>query len=198
MIIDLTAADWLALLGHFLSLSLLAVGGAITTAPEMHRYLVTQQHWLSDAQFTSSIALAQASPGPNVLFIALFGWNVGINAGGGVAAGAHAWPFAALGVLIAMIGILVPSTTLTFVAARWGHQNRELRTVRAFKQGMAPIVVAMLVATGWILVANLGEAATSWPLWLLTLLTAVLIWRTRLHMLWLLAAGALLGWFGWV
>ena len=87
MIITLSNADWLALLTHFLSLSLLAVGGAITTAPDMHRYLVTQQHWLSDSQFTSSIALAQSAPGPNVLFIALFGWNVGMNAGGGVAAG---------------------------------------------------------------------------------------------------------------
>ena len=198
MIITLSSADWLALLTHFLSLSLLAVGGAITTAPDMHRYLVTQQHWLSDSQFTSSIALAQSAPGPNVLFIALFGWNVGMNAGGGVAAGLAAWPYAALGVLLAMIGILLPSTTLTFAAARWGHQNRELRAVRAFKQGMAPIVIALLIATGWILAANHGNAVKSWPLWLLTAITALLVWRTRIHMLWLLGAGGLLGWFGWV
>ena len=198
MIITLSNADWLALLTHFLSLSLLAVGGAITTAPDMHRYLVTQQHWLSDSQFTSSIALAQSAPGPNVLFIALFGWNVGMNAGGGVAAGLAAWPYAALGVLLAMIGILLPSTTLTFAAARWGHQNRELRAVRAFKQGMAPIVIALLIATGWILAANHGNAVKSWPLWLLTAITALLVWRTRIHMLWLLGAGGLLGWFGLV
>ncbi|TSA07659.1 MAG: chromate transporter [Comamonadaceae bacterium] len=198
MIITLSNADWLALLSHFLSLSLLAVGGAITTAPDMHRFLVTQQHWLSDSQFTSSIALAQSAPGPNVLFIALFGWNVGMNAGGGVAAGLAAWPYAALGVLLAMIGILLPSTTLTFAAARWGHQNRELRAVRAFKQGMAPIVIALLIATGWILAANHGNAVKSWPLWLLSAVTALLVWRTRIHMLWLLGAGGLLGWFGWV
>lgn len=198
MTLALTASDWLALLTHFLSLSLLAVGGAITTAPDMHRYLVEEQHWLGDVQFTSSIALAQAAPGPNVLFIALLGWNVGINAGGGVSAGASAWPYAALGVLLAMIGILVPSTTLTFAAARWGHQNRELRAVRAFKQGMAPIVIALLVATGWILAVSHGSALKNWPLWLLTALTTVVIWRTRLHLLWLLAAGGLLGWLGWV
>ena len=198
MIITLSNADWLALLTHFLSLSLLAVGGAITTAPDMHRFLVTQQHWLSDSQFTSSIALAQSAPGPNVLFIALFGWNIGMNAGGGVAAGLAAWPYAALGVLLAMIGILLPSTTLTFAAARWGHQNRELRAVRAFKQGMAPIVIALLIATGWILAANNGNAVKSWPLWLLTAVTALLVWRTRIHMLWLLGVGGLLGWFGLV
>lgn len=198
MITTLNGTDWLALLSHFLSLSLLAVGGAITTAPDMHRYLVTQQHWLSDDQFSSSIALAQAAPGPNVLFIALFGWNVGINAGGGIAAGMAAWPTAALGLLLAMLGILLPSTTLTFAAARWGHQNRELRAVRAFKQGMAPIVIALLVATGWVLTQSHGDSLKSWPLWLLTGVTALLVWRTRLHMLWLLAGGGLLGWFGWV
>jgi chromate transporter len=164
----------------------------------MHRYLVDERHWLNDGQFTSSIALAQAAPGPNVLFIALLGWNVGMNAGGGISAGALAWSYAALGVLLAMIGIMLPSTTLTFTVARWGHQNRELRAVRAFKQGMAPIVIALLIATGWILAASHGSAVKNWPLWLVTGLTALLVWRTRLHMLWLLAAGGLLGWFGWV
>jgi chromate transporter len=198
MTLTMTATDWLALLTHFLSLSLLSVGGAITTAPDMHRYLVDERHWLGEGQFTSSIALAQAAPGPNVLFIALLGWNVGMNAGGGVGAGALAWSYAALGVLLAMIGILLPSTTLTFAAARWGHQNRELRAVRAFKQGMAPIVIALLIATGWILAASHGNTVKNWPLWLVTAVTALLVWRTRLHMLWLLAAGGLLGWFGWV
>ncbi|HEV7913768.1 MAG TPA: chromate transporter, partial [Albitalea sp.] len=62
--------------GHFLLLSVLAVGGAITTTPEMHRYLVAEHHWMSDAEFTASVAIAQAAPGPNVLFVAVMGWNV--------------------------------------------------------------------------------------------------------------------------
>lgn len=198
MTLTLTTADWLALLTHFLSLSLLAIGGAITTAPDMHRFLVNEQHWLSDGQFTSSVALAQAAPGPNVLFIALLGWNVGLNAGGGVSAGRLAWAYGLLGVGIAMVGILLPSTTLTFAATRWAHQNRELRSVRAFKQGMAPIVVALLMATSWILGTSSGNTPSHWPLWLLTITCALLVWRTRLHLLWLLGAGGLLGWMGWV
>ena len=198
MTLTLNLADWLSLLTHFLSLSLLAIGGAITTAPDMHRYLVDQRHWLSDSQFTASIALAQAAPGPNVLFIALLGWNVGLNAGGGVAGGGVAWAYGALGVVLAMVGILLPSTTLTFAATRWAQQNRELRAVRAFKQGMAPIVIALLLATGWILSGKHDLAQFPDPLWLITIASAVLIWRTRLHLLWILVAGGLLGWFGWV
>lgn len=183
-------SDWLHLFTHFLSLSLLAVGGAITTAPDMHRYLVDQQGWLSDGQFNASIAIAQAAPGPNVLFVALMGWNVGLNAGG-------LW-HALLGVLVSMLGIIVPSSALTYFASRWGHENRELRAVRAFKQGMAPIVIALLIATGWILASAHGDPARDWPLWLTTVVAALVVWRTRLHLLWLLGAGALLGWFGLV
>ena len=182
--------QWLALFLHYLSLSLLSIGGAITTAPDMHRFLVDKQHWLTDAQFNASIAIAQAAPGPNVLFVALLGWNVGLNAGGLFTG--------LLGVFLAMLGILIPSTTLTYVAAQWGHRNRELRAVRAFKQGMAPIVVALLIATSWILAAANGSSLKDWPVWLVTAATALIVWRTKIHLLWLLGAGALLGWFGFV
>jgi chromate transporter len=188
--LTLALQDWFSLFLHYLSLSLLSIGGAITTAPDMHRFLVDQQGWLTDAQFNASIAIAQAAPGPNVLFIALLGWNVGLNAGGALTG--------LLGVLVAMTGILIPSTTLTYLAASWGHRNRELRAVRAFKQGMAPIVVALLIATGWILATSNGSAFKDWPLWLATVITAVMVWRTKLHMLWLLGAGALLGWLGFI
>ena len=184
------AREWVELFLHYLSLSLLSIGGAITTAPDMHRFLVDQQHWLTDAQFNASIAIAQAAPGPNVLFVALLGWNVGMNAGG--------LPAGLLGVFLALLGILIPSTTLTYVAAQWGHRNRELRAVRAFKQGMAPIVVALLIATSWILAGANGSSLKDWPVWLVTAATALIVWRTKIHLLWLLGAGALLGWFGLV
>ena len=196
--LSLTAADWLALFNHFATLSLLAVGGAITTAPDMHRFLVSEQHWLTDAQFTSSIALAQAAPGPNVMFVALMGWNVGLNAGGGLSAGWMGWVYAFSGVFVAMVGIMLPSTTLTFMAARWGHRNRELRAVRAFKQGMAPIVIALLIATGWLLIAGHNQLAKDWPLWLLALTSMLLVWKTKTHLLWILGTGAVLGAFGLV
>ena len=198
MSITLTPADWLALWTHFLSLSLLAVGGAISTAPDMHRYLVDARHWLTEGQFTSSIAIAQAAPGPNVLFVGLMGWNVGLNAGGGAAAGWHAYGLGLLGLGIAMVGILLPSGVLTYAATRWAHKNRELRAVRAFKTGMAPIVIALLVATGWLLTAAHNAPARDWRLWLLTAAAALIVWRTRLHLLWLIGTGAVLGMLGWV
>lgn len=186
----LSWGDWLNLFGHYLMLSLMSIGGAISTTSEMHRFLVQEQHWLTQVQFNESIAIAQAAPGPNVLFVALMGWNVGLNAG------SHAAAF--LGVLTTMVGIMLPSTTITYLAAQWGYRNRDLLGVRAFKQGMAPVVVALLISTGIILGGANHHFATDWPLWSLSAACGLVIWRTRLHLLWLLAAGALLGWFGLV
>ncbi len=178
-------ADWFDLFSHYLMLSLMSVGGAISTTPEMHRYLVEQHHWLTQAQFNASIALAQAAPGPNVLFVALMGWNVGLNAGSMAAA--------VLGVMVTMLGIMIPSTVLTYVAAQWGHRNREMRAVRAFKQGMAPIVIALLLSTSFILGSAGADARQDWPLWTLALASGLVIWRTKIHLLWVLGFGALVG-----
>jgi chromate transporter len=189
-VLQMNWSNWLQLFTHFLSLSLLAVGGAISAAPDMHRFLVDQQGWLSDSQFNASVTIAQAAPGPNILFVALMGWNVGLNAGG--------LEPALLGLSVSMAGMLLPSSVLTYLASRWSHENRDLRAVRAFKQGMAPIVIALLIATGWILASAHGDPARDWPLWLVTVISTVLVWRTKLHILWLLAAGGALGWFGLV
>jgi chromate transporter len=70
--------------------------------------------------------------------------------------------------------------------------------MRAFKLGMAPLVIALLFATGWIIAAGLADSPRPLALWLLTAAAALLVWLTRLHLLWLLAAGAFLGWFGLV
>lgn len=198
MTTHLTISDWIGLLGQYMLLSILSVSGAIGTVAEMHRYLVAKHGWLTDLQFNSSIAIAQSAPGPNMLFVALMGWNVGLNAGGGLAGGPHAWALGMLGLLTTMVGILLPSSLITYTAARWGQRNRHLRSVRAFKQGMVPIVIGLLVATGWVLVRNGGDGTHQWNIWIFALISMLLVWRTKIHLLWLLGAGAIAGAFGLV
>ncbi|CAD5374899.1 Chromate transporter [Rubrivivax sp. A210] len=173
-------AELLALFTHFMLLSLLAVGGAIATVPEMHRFVVVRQGWLDDAQFTNCVALAQAAPGPNVLFVAVIGLQVG-----GLA-----------GVVAAMAGTLLPSTTLALMASRWGEQRREARAVRAFTAGMAPLTLGLLLSTGWILLEPTRSHWIAVPL--LVAATLWLMLRTRLSPLWMLGAGAVAGAAGWV
>ncbi len=174
----LSAADLLSLLGHFMLLSLLAVGGAITTASDMHRYVVVEHGWISDAQFTSSIAIAQAAPGPNVLFVAVIGWNVAGTAGA----------------LATLVGTMLPSTLLVLAVSRWAAQRRDNPGVRAFTTGMAPLTLGLLLATGWVLAEpfvripdqRVGALA-------LIAATIVAMMRFRLSPMWLVALGAGVG-----
>jgi len=189
----LNLQDWFDLFMHFAVLSLLGIGGAITTAPDMHRFLVSEKNWLTDASFSSCIALAQSAPGPNVLFVALMGWQVGLNAGGGFSAGAHAWWLGMMGMTLTMLGIMLPSSVLTYKATKWAHVNRDLISVQTFKSGMAPIVIGLLVSTGWLLSAAHRDLAQDWKIWMVTAVATLVVLRTSIHLLWLIAAGGILG-----
>ncbi len=186
----MSIADWLNLFLYYLGMSLLTIGGVMVAAPDMHRFLVDQNGWLTDAQFTASIAMAQAAPGPNVLFVALFGWHVGINTGS---------MFAALfGSLLTMVGLFLPNAMLAYVGGSWVHRHRDMRIVRAFKAGMGPIVISLLIATGWIMASTHNDIARDWKLWLVMVAAVLLVWRTQFPLLGLLMAGAVLGGLGWI
>ena len=174
----LTLADAWTLFSHFLMLSLLAIGGGIVVVPEMHRLMVGQMQLLNDAQFNASIAIAQASPGPNVLFVAVLGYQ---------AAGLA-------GAALTLAGIMLPSTFVAIAASRWTHINKDRLGIRAFKAGVAPITLSLLVATAWILTAQHPTAAVI----TVTSAAALLAWRTRIHVLWLILAGGILGAMGFV
>ena len=172
----LHGGDWWGLFAQFLMLSLLSSGGAIGTAPEMHRYIVEQHHWMTNEQFSASIAIAQAAPGPNLLFVAVLGWGIA----------------GFLGMCVTMLGILLPSTTLTLFAARWGEARRTTRGVQAFVNGMAPLTVGLVLSSGWIL-----GMPSAHDLWLLATIavTVVLCVRTKISPLWLIGAGGIVGAF---
>ena len=166
--------DLLQLWAHFMLLSLLAVGGAITTAPDMQRWLVGEQGWMTDAQFTAGVAIAQAAPGPNILFVAVMGWQVA----------------GAAGVAATMLGIMGPSTLLALAVARFGQRRADSIALRAFTAGLTPLTLGLLLSTGWVLTApTRGE----WVAGVLVLGTVVVMVCTRISPMWLMAAGAVLG-----
>ena len=168
----------LNLFEHFLALSLMSIGGAITLISEMHRRLVVEAQLLSDADFTSAIAVAQAAPGPNVLFVALIGWYSG----------------GLCGALASMLGIMIPSTTLALAFSRWVATRRDTLGVRVFQTGMTPVTVGLLLATGWLLTPSIDHPRAL----LLSAVVAVGVWRTRISLIWWVALGGILGALGWV
>ncbi|MEN9294646.1 MAG: hypothetical protein RIS03_340 [Pseudomonadota bacterium] len=188
--ISLGFSLWWDVFLTFIGMSLLAIGGAITVIPDMHRHLVLQQAWMTDSQFTASIAIAQSAPGPNILVVGMMGWHIGINATQGLWQ-QYAW--GTVGFCVAMLGVMLPSSVLTYGAARWVQKHRDTLSVISFKQGLAPIVVSSILATSWIITVAHDDWSRDWTIWLSTGLTVLLIWKTNIHILWLLGAGAVLG-----
>ena len=167
-------ADLLQLWLHFMLLSMLAVGGAITTLPDMQRYLVTEQGWMDAAQFTSSVAIAQAAPGPNILFVALIGWQVA----------------GAAGLVAAMVGIMGPSSVVALWVGRYRQRRADSRAMRAFTAGLTPLTLGLLLASGWVLIAPTRDR---WVAVALVVVTVIVSATGRIRPMWLIALGALVG-----
>lgn len=163
------------LAADFAALSLLSVGGAVSVLPEMHRSLVDVQGWMTSREFSDLFALAQAAPGPNVLVVSLFGWQAAGMAGA----------------LVTTLAMILPSSLLTYYADRMFWRRAGATECREIlDNGLAPITVGLVAASGVLLAsANLSNV----PAMACTVAAALVAWRTKVHPLWLIAAGALAG-----
>ena len=157
-------------------LSFLAIGGVNALIPEIHRRVVENTHWLTDADFAQAFAIAQAAPGPNLLIVSLIGWKVD----------------GFLGALVCTVAICAPSSALTFAVAHVWDRFRDAPLRKAIQYGLAPVTVGLVLASGFILARTVDNSAVAVGL---TAATVVLALATRLHPLWMLAAGAAVGAF---
>jgi chromate transporter len=162
---------------HFAVLSLLSVSGAIAMSGDMHRYLVDEKGWLSSQQFSEGLTLAQVAPGPNILFVFLLGYK---------AAGLP-------GALATFAGIMIPASTLTFFANRWRAANLETRFVRALRLGLSPLAVGLTAAAAVVLSQATGGR---WQSLMVSIVTLVILAKTKINPLWLIALGAAAGMLG--
>lgn len=175
---------------NFATLSLISVGGGMAVVPDMHRFLVLESRWLTEAQFGGSVALAQVAPGPNILFVALMGWYLS-----SASLGLWAAPLLAVLCLLCMVG---PSSVLALHAARWVERNHALRGVKAFHHGLAPVVVALLFSSAVYVYPSRTLALRDLALAAGCGVSFVLLMKTRVNLMWLLGAGATVGAFGLV
>jgi chromate transporter len=167
-------SDVASLFLHFMLLSLMAIGGVSTVMPDMQRYVVEANTWLTGKQFADAYALGQAAPGPNLMFVTLIGWQVAGLAG-------------AIATTVAVTG---PPLFLTLMVTRYSASKPDAPLGLAIRRGLAPITIGLMLASGWIL---LSSADHDWRGFTLTAVTVGVVLRTRLNPLWLIVGGALLG-----
>ena len=119
-------------------------------------------------------AIANAAPGPNMLIASLVGAHVAGIAGG----------------IIATLAIILPSGILVMLVSRIWDRFRDQRWRRVLQAAILPITAGLILAAGVVLIR---AADRSVMLSAVTLAATFLIYRTKLHPLWVLAGGALLG-----
>ncbi|CAN5238305.1 chromate transporter [soil metagenome] len=160
---------------YFSLMSLTAIGGGvIMLAPDVHRWVVDAHHLMTSEDFAAAFTIAQASPGPNVLFISLIGLKV---------AGVP-------GALASTVAVVLPSFLFTLAVVRFGSHRPAGPFGNAIKRGLAPISVGLLAAGGLVL----AKAADSGVIALLmTAATVALMVRTKINPVWLIAIGAVIG-----
>ncbi len=164
---------------HFTLLSFLAVGGANSVIPEMHRLAVENHHWMTDRQFADLFAIAQISPGPNILIVTLIGFQV-----------AGIW-----GALVTTAAMCGPTCLLAYATDLGWQHFHQARWRIIVQAAIVPVSVGLIAASALIIAQTTD---TNWVAVALTVATAGVTYFTRLHPLWMFALGAIIGWAGWV
>jgi len=167
------------LAAFFAVTSLFAVGGGNAAIPEMHRYAVDAQHWLSDRQFADSFALAQLTPGPNLIIVTLIGYHVA-----GIA-----------GAVVATLAMCGPTSVLAFIVGRASERFTGAAWHGALSRGLIPVMIGLTAASATVIVSVTDY---SWVAAAITLATAAIVLFMRVHPLWAFAAAVLLGLAGLV
>lgn len=164
------------LVAHIALLSLISFGGTPGVLPDLRNFVVTTHGWMSNQDFANCFAIVQAIPGPNmILLMGFVGWKIG-------------------GVPTAIVSALVsfaPSCTLAYVSFGWWERFRDTAWQRRVRRGLAPVVIGLVIAGGYVMAGASGGAG--WATATVALAAAVLVLCTRLNPLWFIAAGAALG-----
>lgn len=165
------------LISTFGLMSLFAVGGAAAAVPEMHRIAVEVHHWMSEKQFADAYAIAQLSPGPNVLIVTLIGYAVaGIP-----------------GALAATLAMCLPTALLAYFVSRLLNRPGQSRWPAMIQAVLVPLSIGLMAASALILAQSTDRTLAAL---LLTVAVALIASVSRINPLWLLLAGGLLGFAG--
>jgi chromate transporter len=164
---------------RFALLSLFAVGGANAAIPEMHRLAVDVHHWMTDRQFADMFGISQVSPGPNVIIVTLIGYHVA-----GIA-----------GAVIATVAMTGPPCVSAFLVGRGWERFKTPPWRIAIQAGLVPVSLGLMAASAYVIARATDQ---SWVSAVITIVTAVLAYFTRLNPLWTFAVAGALGLSGWL
>ena len=114
-------------------LGIQSFGGGTTTLLLIQRTVVEQRRWLTQDEFTRAWAVCQIAPGINLLSVTiLIGWRLR----------------RALGVVLALSGLLLPSVSVTILLTALYAEVEALPLVQGALRGVIPATVGLGLLLG--------------------------------------------------
>jgi chromate transporter len=160
----------------WLHLGLVSFGGPAGQIAMLHRELVDQRRWISEARFLHALNYCQLLPGPEAIQLATYlGWLLHGTRGGLIAGGLFLLP----SVLLLLL--------LSSLYALWGH----LPLLEGIFWALKPAVLAIVIQASW----RLGRRTLKGPLQVVIAAAALLgLQALGLPQPLLIALAALSGW----
>ncbi len=159
----------------FLKIGSVLYGSGYVLLAFMRADFVERLGWLTDQQLIDAIAVGQVTPGPVFTTATFVGYVLGGVPGG----------------IAATLGIFLPSFVFVALLHRLIPKLRESVWLGSLLDGVNVASLALMAAV----TVQLGRASLVGPMSVaLALVSAVLVFRTRVNTTWLVVGGALVGW----
>ncbi len=129
---------YLTLFLEFFKIGLFTFGGGYAMIPLVEE-TVLRHTWLSQTEFYNFIGVCESTPGPIAINMATY---VGSVQGG------------AFGSILATLGVVLPSFLIILLIASVMKTFTETRGFRGFMKGVQPVISALILSTGLLLLAK--------------------------------------------
>lgn len=122
----------------FLKVGLFSFGGAYSAIP-LIREVVLSYGWLTEEALTNMIAVSESTPGPIMVNVATY---VGASQAG------------LAGAALATLAVILPSFVVILLVVRMFRRLIDHPAVKAVMGGLIPTVVAIILATGLVMLCH--------------------------------------------
>ena len=154
---------FLKLFFSFFQIGLFGFGGGYGMLSLIQTETVTNNAWLTSAEFTNIVAISQMTPGPIGINAATYcGYTAVHNAGMGET-------MAVLGSLTATAALVLPSLILMILVCRTLLKYMQTQAVQSVLSVLRPAVVGMLAAAALMLMTQENFSSPSvnaWQFWI--------------------------------
>ena len=162
---------------YFLRLGTLGFGGPVALVGYMHRDLVENRKWITEADYREGLALAQLAPGPLAAQLAIYLGYVHFRIPGATVAG---------------VAFVIPSFVMV-VALGWAYQRfGGLTWMQAVFYGVGAAVIGIIAMSAYKLTnKSVGKDKLLWAIYLVLAAVTVI---TESEIAWLFLAAGVLVW----